>query len=71
MAVILDTDSVCALADYGEVLTGADVESRAGAVYCQMCDDFVWDPTLEEMRMRKFGTGSFPSKCRLELELSS
>jgi ubiquitin carboxyl-terminal hydrolase 22/27/51 len=24
-----------------------------------MCDDFVWDPTLEELRMRKCGTGSF------------
>jgi len=27
-----------------------------------MCDDFVWDPTLEEMRLRKLGTGSFTGK---------
>lgn len=27
-----------------------------------MCDDFVWDPTLEELRVRKVGTGSFSSK---------
>jgi len=24
-----------------------------------MCDDFVWDPTLEDLRLRKIGTGSF------------
>jgi ubiquitin carboxyl-terminal hydrolase 22/27/51 len=35
------------------------VESRSGALYCQMCDDFVWDPTLEELRIRKMGTGAF------------
>jgi len=39
-----------------------DVESRTGCLFCQMCDDFVWDPTLEELRMRKFGTGTFSSK---------
>ena len=27
-----------------------------------MCDDFVWDPTLEDLRMRKIGTGSFSSR---------
>lgn len=27
-----------------------------------MCDDFVWDPTLEELRVRKIGTGSFSGK---------
>lgn len=27
-----------------------------------MCDDFVYDPTLEELRLRKIGTGSFSSK---------
>lgn len=45
-------------------LTGSklDVESRTGALYCQMCKDFVWDPTLEELRVRKIGTGSFSSK---------
>lgn len=26
-----------------------------------MCDDFVWDPTLEDLRVRKIGTGSFSS----------
>lgn len=39
-----------------------DVDSRSGSLYCQMCDDFVWDPTLEDLRMRKIGTGSFSSK---------
>jgi hypothetical protein len=41
---------------------GADVDSRSGCLYCQMCDDFVWDPTLEELRVRKIGTGSFSGK---------
>lgn len=35
------------------------VESRCGTLYCHMCDDFVYDPTLEELRLRKIGTGSF------------
>ncbi len=39
-----------------------DVDSRSGALYCHMCDDYVWDPTLEELRLRKIGTGSFSSK---------
>ena len=39
------------------------VDSRSGALYCQFCEDFVWDPTLEELRVRKIGTGSFSSKC--------
>jgi hypothetical protein len=44
------------------MLTFLDVESRTGCLFCQMCDDFVWDPTLEEMRLRKLGTGSFTGK---------
>ncbi len=36
-----------------------DVDSRSGALFCQFCEDFVWDPTLEELRVRKIGTGSF------------
>ncbi|PQE14363.1 hypothetical protein CJF30_00006953 [Rutstroemia sp. NJR-2017a BBW] len=35
-----------------------------GALFCQMCNDFVWDPTLEELRVRKIGTGSFSSRKR-------
>ncbi|KAK4452067.1 ubiquitin carboxyl-terminal hydrolase [Podospora aff. communis PSN243] len=35
------------------------VESRSGALYCQMCDDFVWDPTLEQLRLRRIGFGTF------------
>lgn len=35
------------------------VDSRSGSLYCQFCEDFVWDPTLEELRVRKIGTGSF------------
>ncbi|KND90908.1 putative ubiquitin carboxyl-terminal hydrolase 8 [Tolypocladium ophioglossoides CBS 100239] len=31
----------------------------SGSLYCQICDDLVWDPTLEELRVRKIGTGSF------------
>ncbi|KAK3384793.1 ubiquitin carboxyl-terminal hydrolase-like protein [Podospora didyma] len=37
------------------------VDSRSGALYCQMCDDLVWDSTLEDLRLRKFGTGTFSS----------
>lgn len=44
------------------MLTSLDVESRTGCLFCQMCDDFVWDPTLEDLRLRKFGTGTFSSK---------
>ena len=47
------------------------VESRTGALYCQMCDDFVWDPTLEELRIRKMGTGSFACGLLLLTLLSS
>lgn len=35
------------------------VNSRCGALYCQMCDDIVWDPTLEELRLRKITSGTF------------
>ncbi|KAG0647155.1 Ubiquitin-specific-processing protease 8 [Hyphodiscus hymeniophilus] len=45
------------------------VESRTGSVYCQMCDDFVWDPTLEDMRVRKMTTGSFSTKKRKHEDL--
>jgi ubiquitin carboxyl-terminal hydrolase 22/27/51 len=37
------------------------VDSRSGALYCQMCDDIVWDPTFEELRLKKIGTGTFSS----------
>jgi len=37
----------------------SDVDSRAGTLYCQMCDDIVWDPTLEELRLSKSGGHSF------------
>lgn len=39
-----------------------DVDSRSGALYCQMCDDFIWDPTFEDLRVKKISTGSFLSK---------
>ncbi|RFU24222.1 hypothetical protein B7463_g12119, partial [Scytalidium lignicola] len=45
------------------------VESRTGGLYCQMCDDFVWDPTLEDLRTRKIGTGSFSTRKRKHDEL--
>ncbi|KAF1982070.1 ubiquitin carboxyl-terminal hydrolase 2 [Aulographum hederae CBS 113979] len=31
---------------------GFSVESRNGYLYCQNCEDFVYDPTLETLRMR-------------------
>ncbi|KAI9150164.1 Ubiquitin carboxyl-terminal hydrolase [Paramyrothecium foliicola] len=40
------------------------VDSRSGSLYCQICDDFVWDPTLEDLRVRKIGTGSFSATGR-------
>ncbi|KAL2210521.1 cysteine proteinase [Sarocladium strictum] len=45
------------------------VDSRTGALYCQICDDLVWDPTLEELRVRKIGTGSFSGRKRKHDEL--
>ncbi|KAH8887064.1 ubiquitin carboxyl-terminal hydrolase-like protein [Thozetella sp. PMI_491] len=40
------------------------VDSRSGALYCQMCDDIVWDPTFEDLRIRKIGTGTFSNRKR-------
>ncbi|KAI0474260.1 ubiquitin carboxyl-terminal hydrolase [Xylaria cf. heliscus] len=40
------------------------VDSRNGSLFCQFCEDFVWDPTLEDLRIRKMGTGSFSSRKR-------
>lgn len=37
------------------------VDSRSGSLFCHMCDDFVWDPTLEDLRHRKIGSGTFSS----------
>ncbi|KAI1847705.1 hypothetical protein JX265_009134 [Neoarthrinium moseri] len=45
------------------------VDSRSGSLYCQFCEDFVWDPTLEELRVRKIGTGSFSGRKRKHEEL--
>ncbi|KAF4121595.1 ubiquitin carboxyl-terminal hydrolase 22/27/51 [Geosmithia morbida] len=53
----------------GTPLFGCDVESRSGSLYCQKCDDIVWDPTLEELRVRKIGTGSFSGRKRKHDEL--
>ncbi|KAK8013367.1 Ubiquitin carboxyl-terminal hydrolase [Apiospora marii] len=47
------------------------VDSRSGSLFCQFCEDFVWDPTLEELRVRKIGTGSFSSRKRKHEELFS
>lgn len=38
------------------------VDSRTGYLYCQMCDDLIWDATFEELRIRKMGTSSFWNK---------
>ncbi|KAL1844090.1 hypothetical protein VTJ49DRAFT_4942 [Mycothermus thermophilus] len=45
------------------------VDSRCGTLYCQMCDDIVYDPTFEELRLKKLGTGSFASRKRKIEEL--
>ncbi|CAN8105013.1 unnamed protein product [Discula destructiva] len=45
------------------------VESRTGSLYCQMCEDFVWDPTLEELRNRKIDSGTFSTRKRKYDEL--
>ncbi|PHH69609.1 hypothetical protein CDD80_6613 [Ophiocordyceps camponoti-rufipedis] len=45
------------------------VDSRNGSLYCQICDDLVLDPTLEELRVRKIGTGSFTGRKRKHDEL--
>ncbi|KAI1760921.1 ubiquitin carboxyl-terminal hydrolase [Hypoxylon sp. FL1150] len=47
------------------------VDSRSGALFCQFCEDFVWDPTLEELRIRKIGTGSFSSRKRKHEDMFS
>ncbi|KAI0475019.1 ubiquitin carboxyl-terminal hydrolase [Xylariaceae sp. FL0804] len=47
------------------------VDSRSGALFCQLCEDFVWDPTLEDLRIRKMGTGSFSSRKRKHEEMFS
>ncbi|KAJ9165174.1 Ubiquitinyl hydrolase 1 [Coniochaeta hoffmannii] len=47
------------------------VDSRSGSLYCQMCDDFVWDPTLEDLRVRKIGTGTFSSRKRKHEDMFS
>ncbi|KXJ90647.1 ubiquitin carboxyl-terminal hydrolase [Microdochium bolleyi] len=47
------------------------VDSRSGSLFCQFCQDFVWDPTLEELRVRKIGTGSFSSRKRKHEDLFS
>ncbi|KAI0165074.1 ubiquitin carboxyl-terminal hydrolase [Hypoxylon sp. FL1284] len=47
------------------------VDSRSGALFCQFCEDFVWDPTLEDLRVRKMGTGSFASRKRKHEEMFS
>lgn len=53
------TDSVSTHSSViGHKLTFADVDSKNGSLFCQMCNDYVYDPTLEELRIRKYGTGS-------------
>ncbi|KAI2634554.1 ubiquitin carboxyl-terminal hydrolase [Xylaria nigripes] len=47
------------------------VDSRSGSLFCQFCEDFVWDPTLEDLRIRKMGTGSFASRKRKHEEMFS
>lgn len=35
------------------MLTSIAVESRNGNVYCGDCQDFIYDPDLEERRLQK------------------
>ncbi|ROW07425.1 hypothetical protein VMCG_03682 [Cytospora schulzeri] len=45
------------------------VDSRSGSLFCHMCDDFVWDPTLEDLRNRKIDKGTFSGRKRKYDEL--
>ncbi|RKU44459.1 hypothetical protein DL546_001517 [Coniochaeta pulveracea] len=45
------------------------VDSRSGAIFCQMCDDFVWDPTLEDLRVRRIAGGTFNNRKRKHDEM--
>jgi ubiquitin carboxyl-terminal hydrolase 22/27/51 len=40
----------------GALLTPIDVESRSGCLYCLNCDDYVFDPHFERLRLNN---GSF------------
>ncbi|KAF3763696.1 hypothetical protein M406DRAFT_84461 [Cryphonectria parasitica EP155] len=53
----------------GTPMFGCLVDSKTGSLFCHMCDDFVWDPTLEDLRNRKIGTGTFSSRKRKYDEL--
>ncbi|KAI0097452.1 ubiquitin carboxyl-terminal hydrolase [Nemania sp. FL0031] len=47
------------------------VDSRNGSLFCQFCEDYVWDPTLEDLRIRKMGTGSFSNRKRKHEDMFS
>ena len=44
---------------------GAGVDSRSGHVFCFLCQDYIYDPALEEIRIEqevsKDGGGASPS----------
>ena len=53
----LSTTSFVRTQSFWGELVGADkgivVESKSGSLYCQQCRDFVYDPTLEPVRLRR------------------
>lgn len=50
----------------------AGIDSRSGHVYCFLCEDFIYDPTLEEIRMEREASveGNRKSHVRLRREIT-
>lgn len=44
------------------------VESRSGRIYCQICMDYVYDPTLEEYRTQRVPSTAFPGHRKRKLD---
>lgn len=53
--------SSCFLSEY-DCLAFLVVDSRTGSMFCNMCRDFVFDPTLESHRINKMETGTFSNR---------
>ncbi|KAI9844467.1 MAG: hypothetical protein M1837_005549 [Sclerophora amabilis] len=44
------------------------MDSRSGCLYCQSCEDFVYDPSLEEMRLQRDSNVSHPGRKKRKLD---
>ncbi|KAI9788374.1 MAG: hypothetical protein M1833_003014 [Piccolia ochrophora] len=51
----------------GDPVYGCAIESRSGHIFCQQCQDFVYDPTLEEVRSQKRKMG-MPNEKKRKLD---